>query len=121
MTTTGELRDISIIKPFLEGSYMPRMSMSVPHALPQAEALSRMQAKAAAMFREYAEQLHNVQEAWTDYAYAFSFAVMGMAIQGTVLVEAAQVTVGAQVPLVALPFRGMIEKEVREQLTKLLG
>jgi hypothetical protein len=97
------------------------MSMSVPHGLPQGEALRRVKDKAAAVLRQYAAQLHNLQESWNDYAYAFSFAVMGMAIKGTVVIESAEVKLGAQVPLVALPFRGAIEKQVREELAQLLA
>jgi hypothetical protein len=94
--------------------------MSVPHGLPQPEALRRIKEKAAAVLHQHATHLHNLQESWSDYAYAFSFAVMGMAIKGTVVIESAEVKLGAQVPLMALPFRGAIEKQVREELAKVL-
>ena len=94
--------------------------MSVPHGLPQEEALRRVKQMAVDMFQQYGEHLHNVKEDWRDNSYAFSFGVLGMAINGSVVVEPSEIKLAAHVPLLALPFRGAVEKKAREELTELL-
>jgi hypothetical protein len=51
----------------------------------------------------------------------YSFKAMGIAVQGTLTVEPADVKLDAELPWVAMAFRGTIESKVREELGKLLA
>lgn len=100
---------------------MPRVSFTVPHSLAHSEALERIKQKAAATLQQYAAHVRDLKECWNESVFDFSFGVMGMGIKGSLAVEPAEVRMTADVPLMALAFRGVIEQQVKKELGALLS
>jgi hypothetical protein len=100
---------------------MPAVTVSVPHSLGTEEAVRRINASIEAAKAKHGDKLGNFDGQWTDATYRCSFSAMGVKVQGTVAVEPAAVNVRADVPLMAMMFKGMIEKAVRDEFAKLLA
>ena len=100
---------------------MPRVSFSVPHSLAHPDALERMKQKALAVVQQYAGQVRDLKQQWNESVLSFSFAAMGMGIKGAVAVEPSTVTFTADVPLLAMAFRGTLERQVRDEVNRLLA
>ena len=64
----------------------------------------------------------DVSESWnSDGSLNFQFKAMGMALAGKMTVGEDHVLVEGTMPFAALPFRGAIESQIREQLETALG
>jgi hypothetical protein len=99
---------------------MPKLAFNVSHQLSQDEATRRLKERVAAARQSYQHQVSGFEEKWSDSRLDFRFSTMGITVKGHVTSAEAEVRVHADLPLVALPFRGTIEKQVREELRKLL-
>ena len=100
---------------------MPQVSFSVPHQLGQAEAVRRMQEKADEVKKSFGNDVSNAFDRWNGNQLDFGFTSMGMNVKGNMAVEEADVKVRVELPMVAMMFKGMVEKRVREELGKLLA
>jgi predicted NBD/HSP70 family sugar kinase len=100
---------------------MPQLTLEVPHALGQAEALQRLKRQFSFAKETYQSHLTDLVEQWTDGTLEFSFRAAGMAISGTLAVEASTVQIHAELPWAAAIFKNMIEQRLREELEKLLS
>lgn len=74
-----------------------------------------------AVQRDYAEQVQNVSGEWQENSLHFRFATYGMKISGAMDVGETQVDVSGPLPLLAAMFRGKIEQQIRDELSKLLS
>jgi hypothetical protein len=99
---------------------MPKLAFNVPHQLSQDEATRRLKERIAAARQSYQQQVSSFEERWSDSRLDFRFSTMGITVKGHVTSAEAEVCVHADLPLLALPFKGTIEKQVREELTRLL-
>jgi hypothetical protein len=100
---------------------MPGISLVVPHTLGQEEAVTRLRDRVGAVRQMYQQQVSELEEAWVGNVLNYSFKTFGFTIKGTVAVEPAQVKLDASLPLAALMFRGTIEKQIRDHMTRLLA
>jgi hypothetical protein len=100
---------------------MPGISLVVPHALGQEEAVTRLRDRVGAVRQMYQQQVSDLQETWVGNVLNYSFKTFGFTIQGTVAVEPAEVKLDASLPLAAMMFRGTIEKQIRDHMTRLLA
>lgn len=100
---------------------MPAIAISVPHSLPPAEALRRIQSMLGDLKRQYGDQVTEVTETWSGSTGEFSMTAMGLRISGTLAVEPAEVKLNGTIPFAAVPFRGRIEQLIREQAETLLA
>jgi hypothetical protein len=99
---------------------MPRLSLSVPHALDVAEAVLRLRTFADSIRAAYQSHVTELVETWNGDSMACQFRVMGQRVEGTLMVLPGEVQVVMDLPLVAMMFRGMIEARAREELARLL-
>jgi hypothetical protein len=99
---------------------MPNLILDVPHTLGQAPALERLKNKFSLAKDMYQAHISHLQEEWNDTGLTFDFRAAGMNVSGTLAVEEAAVKLKAHLPLAALLFKGAIEKQVREELERLL-
>jgi putative polyhydroxyalkanoate system protein len=99
---------------------MPSISVAVAHHLGQEEAVRRLKEKAGAVKNSYATQVRDAEDRWEGNTLTFGFSAMGFRIAGTVAVEPAEVRVTAQLPMLALAFKGAIERRIRGELEELL-
>lgn len=99
---------------------MPGINVSVPHQLPQDEALSRVKGLLGQVKAQFSDKVSDLQESWTGYVGTFSFSAMGFPVSGTFTVGASEVILQSTLPFAALPFKGKIESTIRERAAILL-
>jgi hypothetical protein len=99
---------------------MPKLAVSVPHTLSQEEATRRIQERVNLARETFQERVQDLEEHWDGNRLAFRFTTFGFPIQGEVASEPAEVQVNADLPLAAMMFKGMIEQQVREELSRVL-
>jgi hypothetical protein len=99
---------------------MPNINLSVPHALDLEEAGKRLRGLLAKVKERHGDKFSNLTETWADNGGTFAFTTYGFAVKTSVAVEPGKVNVHAEVPFAAMMFKGRIEKEVRETLTRIL-
>ena len=100
---------------------MPKLAISVPHALGQEEAIRRLEEAFRSATETYRDQIHELDAQWNGNVMRYRFNAMGIAVSGSTTVEPSEVKVDANLPLMAVMFKGAIEKRLREELGKLLG
>ena|SRR5690606_31297836 len=99
---------------------MPSFSMTVPHKLSQEEALSRIQKMLGELKKEHGDSISDLSESWSGNTGDFSLTAMGMKISGQLAVQPNDVALNANIPFAAVPFKGQIEKLIRDEAEKLL-
>lgn len=99
---------------------MPSLSVQVPHQLPVAEAVTRLQSFLEEVRRDHADRVSNVQGEWLGETLQFGFTAMSMQIKGDLVVGDDAVRVSGNLPFAASLFRGTIESTIRGELEKLL-
>ncbi|MEN6405546.1 MAG: polyhydroxyalkanoic acid system family protein [Thermoguttaceae bacterium] len=99
---------------------MPKLSLDVPHALGQEEALRRLKSHFAAALTRYGDRISDYRDQWEDHTFSFGFKTLGMAVSGTVAVEPECVRLAASLPLAALLVKGAIEEQLRREMDQLL-
>ncbi len=99
---------------------MPKLSITVPHSLGQAEAARRVAGLMDAISKKYADQIKITEQNFGENSGTFAFKTMGMTVSGKAQIEEASVTIDCDLPFAAVMFKGRIEKEIRETLEKIL-
>jgi len=99
---------------------MPQIQVKIPHQIGQAGARVALERSLKEITEKHAGQLNNLAHAWDGQKLDYSFSTMGLKIAGTMRVEPTEVAVSATIPFAALLFKGKIEAELRDRLTKIL-
>jgi len=100
---------------------MPKLLTTIPHSLGEEEATRRLRDGFRDIKASSRDQVTDLEEVWEGNTLAFSFNGFGFPIKGTVVAEPREVKVAAVLPFAAMMFKGMIERQVRERLSKLLA
>lgn len=100
---------------------MPAFRAEVPHSLGQEEATKRLKDFVDQVQKRFEDQISAVDGAWTDHVLNFSLSTNGITIKGALSVEADKARVEGQLPLLATPFKGMIEKSIAGELAQALA
>jgi hypothetical protein len=100
---------------------MANLNVTVPHQLPQDEALSRVQNAIAQAKVQHAGKVSILQENWTGYVGAFSVSVMGFTVSGSLTVNPSDVTLESSLPGPAVFVKGQIESTAREVVSGILA
>jgi hypothetical protein len=95
--------------------------MSVSHHLAQEEALRRIKALLTQVKSQYSDMISDLHEVWEDNIGTFSFRAKGFQVSGVLAVADSRVELAGKIPIMALPFRGMIEDTIRERAETLLA
>jgi hypothetical protein len=95
--------------------------MSFPHGLGRETALERLRARLAKLKERHGEKVSNLRESWSDNILDFGFSTYGFAVQGKITVEENAVNLDSQIPFAAMMFKGKIEQELRDQMTRVLA
>jgi hypothetical protein len=99
---------------------MPSLQMTIPHTLPQAEALKRIKTLLTDTAREHSDKIQNLTENWTGNEGTFSFKAMGYDISGTLTVTPATVELNGTIPFAVSLFKGKITSLINEKADALL-
>jgi len=100
---------------------MPHIAIVIPHRLTQEEATTRIKEKAVSVRQAFQGQVADATDSWEENALNFAFAAMGFHVKGVLTVEANEVRIDVDVPMMAMMLRGPIERRVREELEQLLA
>jgi hypothetical protein len=100
---------------------MPNLKISIPHELPQDDALRRIKSAIADAKKQYGEKIDELRESWNGYNGTLNVAAMGQKLSVVLTVNSSDVTVQSALPLIAMMFRGKIEAAIRQEGTKLLA
>ena len=100
---------------------MPKLLTTIAHSLGEEEAIRRLRDGFRDIKASGRDQVADLEEVWEGNKLAFSFSGFGFPIKGTVVAESQEVKVAAVLPLAAMMFKGMIERQVRDRLSELLA
>jgi len=99
---------------------MPSVKVKIDHSLEQTEALNRIKKIFDKLKDDFKDEISDLQESWNGNNADFSFKIMGLLIKGKLSVSATDVVLNGTIPWAAVPFKGMIERKIREESEKLL-
>ncbi len=99
---------------------MPHLAITIPHSLPPAEALKRIQNLLKEAKKEFGDKITELEEDWQGNEATFSFRAMGFPVSGSLVVKKKEVEMEGKLPWAALPFKGRIEQTIRENAEKIL-
>jgi hypothetical protein len=99
---------------------MPRIYVEVKHALERHVALERINGLLVKLKAEYGNMISELKETWNETGSEFSFKAMGMLVEGIISVTNDLLVIDGKIPIPALPFKGTIEKTIKEEANKLL-
>ncbi|MGE0608716.1 MAG: polyhydroxyalkanoic acid system family protein [Pirellulales bacterium] len=100
---------------------MPKLSIPVPHQLDAEDVKNRLMGLMDKIKERHGDKFSNLKEEWGENSGTFSFSTYGFNVKGTVTSEPGKVVLDAELPFAAMMFKGKIEQEVRETLTRVLG
>ncbi|MBS1533205.1 MAG: polyhydroxyalkanoic acid system family protein [Bacteroidetes bacterium] len=100
---------------------MPTLEMTIPHNLPQQEALQRIKNLLSETKREHGDKIQNLEENWNGNEGNFSFKAMGYDISGTLTVNPSSVELNGKIPFAVSLFKGTITKMINEKAAQLLS
>lgn len=100
---------------------MPNFQVEVPHQLDRNEAASKLRAFTEKSRDSIPPEISELREEWDDNGNLdFSFKALGFKVAGQMVSTQENVTVSGSIPFAALPFRGMIEKQLVERIQSAL-
>ena len=100
---------------------MPKFGTEVSHELGREEAQKRLQSFTENVRGRYESQVSEMVEVWDEEGnLQFAFKVMGLKIEGNLIVEEYSASVVGNLPFAAVAFRGAVEQEIRNQLLRAL-
>ena len=100
---------------------MPKLSIAVPHQLDAEEVKNRLLGLMSKIKERHSDKFSNLTEEWGEKSGTFSFSTFGFSVKGTITAEPDKVALDADLPFAAMMFKGKIEQEVRDTLTRVLG
>ena len=100
---------------------MPKINITVPHRLPEAEARRRIEAMIADLKTKFGDQVSDVREVWTGNQGVFSFKAMGFSVSGQGTIASDQVNLQMDLPFAAFAFKSRIEEEITRETTRILA
>ncbi len=101
---------------------MAKFKVAVDHSLQREAAVTRLQGFSEKVRENAPVEVTDLKEDWDENGnLEFAFKAMGFAITGFVETSDIDVKVTGDLPFAALPFRGMIEKEVENQIREAMA
>ena len=100
---------------------MPSLSMSMPHALGQEQAMERLKSFLDLVKERYQDKVSDLNQSWQDNKLTFGFSTFGFKISGDVNVGPSDVKLNASIPIAAMMFKGKIEEALRGEMAKVLA
>lgn len=99
---------------------MPKFNLEIPHTLSAEEAKSRLERFIESMQARFQDKVSDLEQGWHGNTLKFGFKTFGFKIAGAVESLEQKLAVTGEIPFTAMMFKGKIESEVKEQLTRLM-
>jgi hypothetical protein len=100
---------------------MSNLSLNIPHAQTQEEALRRIRQLLSRLQEEQKGTVTNVQETWDGPNGNFSFSAKGFSIAGTIQVNEHEVHLESDLPFAVALFKGQIASLITDKAKALLA
>ena len=100
---------------------MSKLKMSIPHNLPEEEALLRMKSLLTNLKEQQKDVVSDVQENWDGKTGNFSFSAKGFELSGMINVNPSSVEIDADIPFAVSLFKGTIKRVIDEKARELLS
>ncbi|QDV67969.1 Putative polyhydroxyalkanoic acid system protein (PHA_gran_rgn) [Rosistilla carotiformis] len=100
---------------------MPKVNSQVTNTLGKEKAKEKLDYMAERMERDYGDKVKNMQRVWEEDTLTISFEAMGFKIKSLLSVSEDVVDVESQLPLAAMPFKGMVQTRMVDTLQKMLS
>lgn len=99
---------------------MPKLSITLPHTLGRDQAAERLNSFMERLKEKHQDRVGDLQEEWEGDTLKFSFTTFGFKISGVGTLSESEVKMDIDLPFAAMMFKGKIEGEIRETLTRIL-
>jgi hypothetical protein len=99
---------------------MSKLSLNIPHAQTQEEALSRIKTMLSRLQEEQKGTITDVKENWDGPNGNFSFSAKGFNIAGSIQVKEKEVLLESDLPFAVSLFKGQIASIITEKANALL-
>ena len=96
------------------------ISLSLPHDLGEAEAKRRLVTGIADARAKHPTYLQNARETWNGNTMEFTASAVGQTVTGRILVEAKQLHIQIDLPLLLAMFAGRLVPQIEAEGRKLL-
>lgn len=100
---------------------MSKLSLNIPHAQTQEEALNRIKQLLSRLQEEQKGAVSKVQEIWDGPNGSFSFSAKGFHIAGTIQVKENEVQLDSDLPFAVSFFKGQIASMITQRANDLLA
>ncbi|MEZ6087934.1 MAG: polyhydroxyalkanoic acid system family protein [Pirellulaceae bacterium] len=100
---------------------MPKVNTQVSNGLGKEQAKEKLDYMVQRMERDYGDKIKNLEGVWDEDVLNISFEAMGFKITSMVAVSEDVVNVESQLPMAALPFKGMVQSRITDTLSKMLS
>ena len=93
---------------------MAKFNMVVPHGLTQSRLCDTFGIDNLKI--QFGDKVGDLRESWRDDTYLFEGVSQGFTVSGAMIVKPSQIEITANLPWLAVPFKGPIEAVIRERL-----
>ncbi|HET6767953.1 MAG TPA: polyhydroxyalkanoic acid system family protein [Chitinophagaceae bacterium] len=100
---------------------MRAFKLSIPHNLPQPEALSRIKYSLAKLKHQQKDKVSGIKEDWQEETCIFQFTALGFTVSGTLTVHPSSVEIDSKLPFTVFLFRNKIKQVISEKGKELLA
>jgi hypothetical protein len=113
---------LRVVRPVSEfrSSRVPKFHLEVPHNLTADEAKSRLERFVESLQAKFQDKVSDLTQSWNDNTLSFSFKTFGFKVGGAIASLEKKLDVSGDIPIAAMMFKGKIETEIREQLSRLM-
>jgi hypothetical protein len=115
-----DFRSIATQRPALRSNRVPKFHLEVPHTLTADEAKSRLERFVESLQARFQDKVSDLTQSWSENTLSFSFKSFGFKIAGAIASLDKKLDVTGDIPIAAMMFKGKIESEIRDQLTRLM-
>jgi hypothetical protein len=84
------------------------------------EAKSRLERFVESLQAKFQDKVSDLTQAWNGNTLSFGFKTFGFKVAGAIASLDKKLDVSGDIPLTAMMFKGKIESEIREQLSRLM-
>lgn len=100
---------------------MPKFQVEVPHELDRQLAAEKLRQYSEQAKSQMPAEISNLEEIWDEEGnLVFSFTALGFKVSGEMISYTEIIVISGNLPFAALPFRGMIEKQLVERIQSAL-
>lgn len=100
---------------------MRSLTISIPHSLPQQEALSRIKNSLTQLKQEQKDKVSGIKEDWQNETCIFQFTALGFTISGSLTVHPSSIDIDSKLPFAVFLFRNKIKQVIRDGAADLLA